>query len=1469
MGRLSRRIAIGFGLLLAAAGPPAAAQQIAVFGNNDIDDLINLLPGYTATLVSDAQLATPGFLSAFAALVYTRDGTTFGTGLSTAAAQNVRSYVGSSGRYALLNADFADGITDAANARLIVNAVAFAAASGHGFVGELSGSVAAVSSNANGFEALDLIPGSAGPIGSGNGGSAGVLFLAPAQLGHPVLSGLPLLFDPVATEFGADLTGAPVSDVLANFGVGGNAGVLAGTANTAVDLAVNITDTTPDPVIAGSGANNVVHTVTLQSRGPTATNLEVESRIIVPAGATLGTVTASAGSISLAAVPAGTGIRFHVFWTFPTFGTGQTATLTISVTAGPSAAHGAIVDHDTEVNGLDQRLRVTGDDADSENTLIQRRATLSLTKTDSPDPVIPAAAAQPLTYTVLLSNSGPSDVSDLVLSDTMTLPAGVTVQSVTAGGGTTFAGSTWTVPVIAPGGSRTLVFALQVDSSTATGTDVVSNSIALTTVPSYVTNPSLSATQGTSVLRLVDLAVGATESADPVIAGSGPQNLTYTLTLSNGGPSVATGVKISSALTLPSGVTLDAAVPSGATTFAGSIWDVGTLAVGGTATLSLVMTAGASAANGSGTIVDAVGVAAINEIRTNLGNDSALLSTSIARRPDLAITKSDLVDPVSAGSTVAYLITVTNNGPSDATGVTVTDTLPTALTLNAATPSAGICAPAGSTVTCVLGGMARGASASIVLDATVASTASGTISNTAVAVVTGGDVDPTTPNQGQAFTTVLGQADLALAKADAPDPVIAGNTLTYTLNATNLGPGTATGVVLSDSLPAGLAFVSAVPATLGCTFSTGTLTCNLGTLAPGAAVPVTVTTTVSASTSGTLTNTATLLGNQPDPVPSNNAATALTTVGPPFDLEVALSDLPDPVPVGGNLLLSLTVTNHGPSAATGVELVMSYHLGLTINSAVPGQGSCSWAGGVVLCSLGTLASGASVPVAVQATAGASAVGTIQTTAGVAGQGVDSNPANDGAVVQTTVQAVADLAVTLTDSPDPIAVGGTLTYTATVSNAGPATAGGVSLSLPLPAGLTALAAQAGQGSCAIQAGTVTCDLQSLVSGASVAAQVQGQVGSTAPASLSATATVSAAGIDPAAGNNSATATTGVSLLADLSLTASDVPDPVAAGETLTYELAVANAGPAQATGVVLTVGLPAGLQLTAAVAEEGPDAEEPVFEERERDAMWREGAWQRGAWQDAAMPAQLGGVLIFADGFESGDFSAWSQVVGGPPEGPPGCSQVGATVTCSLGTIAAGATTHLDLELAVPPSASGTLNASATVSSAVADPQGGNNSAILATTVSRYADLALSVAASPGTVPPGGVVTYTWTVDNGGPTTATGIDFSDPLPPELVLTSALPSQGSCGAVTPVACQLGTLTAGAQATVVVRAQVAGGAGGSLTNTASVEAEESDLNLVNNTATAITGISGSAGAALTSQPRPARGSRAKAGREDQRER
>ena len=126
-------------------------------------------------------------------------------------------------------------------------------------------------------------------------------------------------------------------------------------------------------------------------------------------------------------------------------------------------------------------------------------------------------------------------------------------------------------------------------------------------------------------------------------------------------------------------------------------------------------------------------------------------------------------------------------------------------------------------------------------------------------------------------------ADLAVTKTDSPDPVTARANLTYAISVENLGPGSATGVTLTDPLPAEADFVSATTTQGACTRtgsgkSDGLVTCALGTInAPGS---VTVTIVVRPSRAGTLTNTATVRAGTPDPDAANNTATATTTVQP-------------------------------------------------------------------------------------------------------------------------------------------------------------------------------------------------------------------------------------------------------------------------------------------------------------------------------------------------------------------------------------------------------------------------------------------------------------------------------------------------------------------------------------------------------------------------------------------------------------
>ena len=119
--------------------------------------------------------------------------------------------------------------------------------------------------------------------------------------------------------------------------------------------------------------------------------------------------------------------------------------------------------------------------------------------------------------------------------------------------------------------------------------------------------------------------------------------------------------------------------------------------------------------------------------------------------------------------------------------------------------------------------------------------------------------------------------DLSIAKSDSPDPVVAGNSLTYQITVTNHGPSMATDVIVTDALPSGLTLPAATPSQGDCS-TTSTITCDLGSIASGADATITIVANVAPSAARTLTNTATVAGNEYDDYTTNNAATITTTV---------------------------------------------------------------------------------------------------------------------------------------------------------------------------------------------------------------------------------------------------------------------------------------------------------------------------------------------------------------------------------------------------------------------------------------------------------------------------------------------------------------------------------------------------------------------------------------------------------------
>src|SRR5207244_1484108 len=267
--------------------------------------------------------------------------------------------------------------------------------------------------------------------------------------------------------------------------------------------------------------------------------------------------------------------------------------------------------------------------------------------------------------------------------------------------------------------------------------------------------------------------------------------------------------------------------------------------------------------------------------------------------------------------------------------------------------------------------------------------------------------------------------------------------LTYGMTVTNNGVSAAQSVTLTDPLPFGTTFASlSPPAGWSCTApavgSSGTVNCTTPTLASGASAGVMLIVHITAAPGGFVNNTASVSATTGDPVASNNSSTASTFVtGPAFDVSVTKTG-PSTAVAGSDITYNLTVANAGPSAVGGVTLSDPNPGGIMWVSAKPAQGSCSVSFAIVDCSFGTLASGASVPITVVAHVGEhiSPGFVISNLAFVNNQSGDTNFNNQSASVDTTVSATADLAVTKTDTPDPAAAGGDLTYTITTTDAGP-------------------------------------------------------------------------------------------------------------------------------------------------------------------------------------------------------------------------------------------------------------------------------------------------------------------------------------------------------------------------------------------------------------------------------------------------
>lgn len=654
-------------------------------------------------------------------------------------------------------------------------------------------------------------------------------------------------------------------------------------------------------------------------------------------------------------------------------------------------------------------------------------------------------------------------------------------------------------------------------------------------------------------------AAHAGTTADLGVAQTAPATTTadadvaFDLTMTNGGPDAAMTAVLDDPL--PAGMTFVSATQNSGPAFscttpaiggAGSVnCTIATLATSTTATFTFTFhTDPATPPNTFFTNIATVSSATFDP---NDENNSGAAATFVppTTQADLFVTK---VGPNAAGpdTDVVYTITTGNAGPDDATAFSLTDPLPGTMTfvslvqnsgpaLSCTTPAGG----SGGTITCTAATFPSGASATLTLTGHIPpGTGSGTQFNN-MAAVSSATVDSNNENDNASFTVTVSAVDVSATKG-GPASVVAGSTITYMLMLANAGPDPAQNATLTDPLPAGTTFQSLTQntgPTANCqtpaSGATGTVTCSIGLLGNGASATFTLVVAVGGNVAS-VTNTATASTDSFDTAPSNDSASAMTTVVASADVAIVKSG-PTTVAAGNTLSYMLTVSNAGPSDAASVSLSDVLPAGTTFVSLSQTSGptfACT-TGATVTCNIATLAAGSSAvfTLVVRSASSTASGSAISNTATVATTTSDPNAANNSSTSTATTTVSADLALTKS-GPGVASAGTDIAYALTAHDNGPSDAVTVALTDPLPSGTTFASLTQTSGpafTCATPApgasGTVTCTIASFAAGATAAFNLVVHVLPTAVGSVANTASI-ASPSDPNGANNAASAITSI-------------------------------------------------------------------------------------------------------------------------------------------------------------------------------------------------------------------------------------------------------------------------------------------------------------------------------------------------------
>ena len=529
-------------------------------------------------------------------------------------------------------------------------------------------------------------------------------------------------------------------------------------------------------------------------------------------------------------------------------------------------------------------------------------AELTLTKTVDKDVL---EAGDTATFTIMVSNTGESTAKAVRLTDV--LPVGLLGTNLDE----TFD--------LAAGATKTFTLA-----TTASG--AVRGTI-INTAQVVWNAQTLKAPASVTVLEPAQIKLTKTVDKDVVEAG---ENVNFTISVTNTGASLAQGLRLTDVL--PTGLIGQGLLES----FDLKPSETKTFQVAATVTN-----------NASGVITNTA------KVTWNGQEFTAPASVRVLEPGQLKLTKTVDKDVVQSGDAVNFSLTVTNTGSSTARGIELVDVLPVGLNGQNLNQTFDLKA---------------GESKTFAVPVTVADNASGSITNTANLSWNGAK------QQASASVRVLEPANLKLTKTADRSSAQPGEKVNFTITVVNTGATRASNIQLSDVLPAGL---------------NGENLFESFNLEPGQSRAFTVVTTTSNNAVGELENVATVKWNG-----TTQTANAKVQVNPIIDLAITKRVDQSQVNIGDTVLYTITASNNGPSAATGVSLSDDLPAGLEYISATSSQGTVSASNDTVTANIGTLSVGATVTITV--TAKATLEGKIVNTATVKGLETETTLVNNSA-----------------------------------------------------------------------------------------------------------------------------------------------------------------------------------------------------------------------------------------------------------------------------------------------------------------------------------------------------------------------------------------------------------------------------------------------------------------------------------------